>query len=528
MRDSLIRGLRLFSIIAGCAVFLIVLFGLAEIIAEQKHQRALERSRMAVLASEQLQPRPQHVIEPGALVPSAASEPAAVDLSREMAGAVGSTTPSSRQEEWRSPPPDPAAVVLSDSLDPVPPLPPAETPSDEGRDLIAELDTQLASIPPVPVDPMGLAAPIALDDPTKEEGDAAVDIATLLVPPDLPGPLSAELGPQPVAEPAAAAAALPPSEAASRESPSHVASASDGGDITSVGPLPQPEPPVIEEHLEAAGNDRADPALHAAESGTTVAAVKPEEPAPEPVDPAPVRARAAKDLAIDYFAAWSSDRPAESFGRFYDASVEFQGQRLTREQVMRDKQRFMQRWPERTYSLRRGSLGADCSGRRNLCTVRSVYDYKVANRAERRAGRGVQKIELRVSFARGEPAIVYEKSERIQVAKADPPDPTPEARTNLRRPPVPHGARSDESSRARREAPPSTRLDDELRAAVSKGRRSAQDTKGDDWEPAHAAATTAAGAERARQSSRDEETLIIELPPRRMPQFEWEEWLEFP
>jgi hypothetical protein len=122
----------------------------------------------------------------------------------------------------------------------------------------------------------------------------------------------------------------------------------------------------------------------------------------------------------------------------YGPIVHFHGKGLTREQLLQEKRRAVQRWPEREYKSRPSTVVASCVAA-TRCTVRSVYDYRVADPETGRTGKGTEQLRLRVSLADGAPVIVQEESGPVSVSTGLP----------LTRPEAPHhNARGDQTQNA--------------------------------------------------------------------------------
>jgi hypothetical protein len=75
-----------------------------------------------------------------------------------------------------------------------------------------------------------------------------------------------------------------------------------------------------------------------------------------------------------------------------------------------EKRRFIQRWPQRYYTPRLGTMRTSCDSGREVCTVRTVFDFTALNPAQGAQSRGAASLELGVSVAGGRPVIVFESS----------------------------------------------------------------------------------------------------------------------
>jgi hypothetical protein len=123
------------------------------------------------------------------------------------------------------------------------------------------------------------------------------------------------------------------------------------------------------------------------------------------------RARAAVKLASAYLDAWSSPNRVAlaSTPAFYGPSVMFHGHTRSYRSLFAEKQRFAERWPERTYRYRPEFTQVACEADGVSCTVWSLFDFSAADYDGRRS-RGLGEHELAISFAGERPVIVSETS----------------------------------------------------------------------------------------------------------------------
>jgi hypothetical protein len=124
------------------------------------------------------------------------------------------------------------------------------------------------------------------------------------------------------------------------------------------------------------------------------------------------RANAAQELAVTYFDYWSSPnaQTLAATPEFYGPRVIFHGKSVTARELLEEKRRFVQRWPERRYRPRTDTMGIACEPGGRSCTVRSVFDFSASNPARGRRSQGIATIELVVSFLGERPVITAESS----------------------------------------------------------------------------------------------------------------------
>lgn len=133
----------------------------------------------------------------------------------------------------------------------------------------------------------------------------------------------------------------------------------------------------------------------------------PERPA---VASRPSREDAAIDLAQDYFATWSGTAATamDFLDRAYAPQVEYFGKRISRAEVLREKQAFVARWPERRYTLRRG-MDVRC-GPDGLCVVHGLVDWQAYSGPRNATSTGTASFTLSLRVAGAGATIVGETS----------------------------------------------------------------------------------------------------------------------
>jgi hypothetical protein len=80
------------------------------------------------------------------------------------------------------------------------------------------------------------------------------------------------------------------------------------------------------------------------------------------------------------------------------------------ERLVRDKRRFVRRWPERSYSPRMDTMKVACEPSGMICTVHTMFDFAASNPKRGRRSQGVGALQLVLSFAGDRPIITAENS----------------------------------------------------------------------------------------------------------------------
>jgi hypothetical protein len=86
---------------------------------------------------------------------------------------------------------------------------------------------------------------------------------------------------------------------------------------------------------------------------------------------------------------------------------------------MREKHAFAERWPERSYKLRSGSVAVDCDSAHLVCIVTGLVDWTCTNPARRASASGTASFVLKLSIlADGRIVITDENGKAIHDGRA--------------------------------------------------------------------------------------------------------------
>ena len=106
--------------------------------------------------------------------------------------------------------------------------------------------------------------------------------------------------------------------------------------------------------------------------------------------PAPAdESGAIQSRVLAYFAAWSeqNDVSLSSIRSFYDSTIIYYGHPMAVDVVMSQKERFAERWPVRSYTIRPATLIVDCS-QGDDCIARGMLDWQASDPASGRRSVG--------------------------------------------------------------------------------------------------------------------------------------------
>jgi hypothetical protein len=122
--------------------------------------------------------------------------------------------------------------------------------------------------------------------------------------------------------------------------------------------------------------------------------------------------RRTREFIDSLFVAWSAPslNAAAAFGSLYAEQVKYYGKDSSRADVIADKQRFTERWPQRKYVLTPGTLTVQCSGGLT-CTALGYVDWETFNPTTSAHARGAAQYQYTVAWSGdGVPGIVLESS----------------------------------------------------------------------------------------------------------------------
>ena len=126
--------------------------------------------------------------------------------------------------------------------------------------------------------------------------------------------------------------------------------------------------------------------------------------------PAAAMEQRSAQFAGSYLQVWSSSSRAAvaAVPRLYAPRVLFYGRVLGRRGLMREKARFVQRWPVRHYAHRPGTMRVSCDAHASKCMVRSVVDWRAESPARRAASQGSSRFEQGLDFSAPRPVVFRE------------------------------------------------------------------------------------------------------------------------
>ncbi|WP_293866433.1 hypothetical protein [uncultured Alsobacter sp.] len=191
-----------------------------------------------------------------------------------------------------------------------------------------------------------------------------------------------------------------------------------------IGPFPQGSGVARKDALVATGAIPNDSLIARTERMAEVVYGGTPSPAPSVASAAPATGSSAEQRARDFMATlqarWSMDNGTAmaTLQEAYAEVVTYYGKPLGKQTVLDEKRAFAQRWPERTYSVRPGTVTASCSPDGRLCDVNAITDWRAASAARGTISTGAATYQLQLRLEGGRIAIVGESGAILNRAAA--------------------------------------------------------------------------------------------------------------
>lgn len=120
------------------------------------------------------------------------------------------------------------------------------------------------------------------------------------------------------------------------------------------------------------------------------------------------------DGAIDFVSAlenkWSQDNSSalQSLVDSYAESVNFYGKKVAKSEILGEKQKFLDRWPDRQYSFTPDRSKSSCDSSSMECVVRGVVTWRVSSPDREKESAGTSEVEMGLSFSDGRFFVINE------------------------------------------------------------------------------------------------------------------------
>ena len=143
-------------------------------------------------------------------------------------------------------------------------------------------------------------------------------------------------------------------------------------------------------------------------------------PSPQPAAPRVAAVQPSLDqLALDYVDEdmRRSQGPAAEYldhaRRTLDDQVDYYGKPTSRADVLKDKEKYVARWPIRSYRVQAGSVRTVCNEATSRCQIAGLVDYNLSDPAKSRKTQGTSTFEFGVRFGADGPKLFYEQGKLL-------------------------------------------------------------------------------------------------------------------
>lgn len=156
-----------------------------------------------------------------------------------------------------------------------------------------------------------------------------------------------------------------------------------------------------------------------------VAAAQPQAAVPQTATPQPALQRPvpAQSTLEQRAVAFVTNDMARSEGsaaeyldyarRSIDEQVDYYGKLTARADVLKDKERYVARWPSRSYRLRPETIRTSCDESRSTCRVDGIVDFGLSSPADGRKSSGASSFEFGIRFGADGGRIFHESGKII-------------------------------------------------------------------------------------------------------------------
>jgi hypothetical protein len=126
--------------------------------------------------------------------------------------------------------------------------------------------------------------------------------------------------------------------------------------------------------------------------------------------------RRATNFVLALASRWSSpnEEALRSLDELYADAVRYHGKPALRQDVVLDKRRFAERWPERRYTIRPNSISVTCVKETDVCSVKGTMNRFLVSGAAKATARDITSFEYNIAGMGEAPHIVEESSSIVE------------------------------------------------------------------------------------------------------------------
>lgn len=100
-----------------------------------------------------------------------------------------------------------------------------------------------------------------------------------------------------------------------------------------------------------------------------------------------------------------------------DEKIDYYGKPTSRADVLKDKESYVARWPNRSYRLRMETIRTSCDESKSSCQISGIVEFSLSNTATGRRSSGTASFDYGVRFEAGGAKVFYEQGKVLSTQK---------------------------------------------------------------------------------------------------------------
>jgi hypothetical protein len=143
----------------------------------------------------------------------------------------------------------------------------------------------------------------------------------------------------------------------------------------------------------------------------------PAPPRPVAIDPA-LEQRATAFVVEDMRQSQGSTADFMNYARrSLDERIDYYGKSTSRDEVLKDKERYVKNWPMRSYRLQMETIRTSCDQTRSVCQISGALEFSHANPANGKRSSGTASFEYGIRFGPDGGKIFYEQGKTLSAQR---------------------------------------------------------------------------------------------------------------
>jgi len=140
-------------------------------------------------------------------------------------------------------------------------------------------------------------------------------------------------------------------------------------------------------------------------------------PRPVAIDPA-LEQRATAFVIEDMRQSQGSAADFMNYARrSLDERIDYYGKSTARDDVLKDKERYVRNWPNRSYRLRMDTIRTSCDPARSICQISGTLEFSHSNPANGKQSAGAASFEYGIRFGADGGKIFYEQGKTLSAQR---------------------------------------------------------------------------------------------------------------